>query len=62
MLGYCNLIILSVCDDKETIEIRNLLKITKIYRGLLKFMAKVAVLLKVALSDNNRALLFMMTA
>ncbi len=51
-----------MCDDKETIEIRNLLKITKIYRGLLKFMAKVAVLLKVALSDNNRALLFMMTA
>ncbi len=35
-----------MCDDKETKENLNLLKITKIYRGLLKFMANVAVLLK----------------
>ena len=35
-----------MCDDKGTIEIRNLLKITKIYRGLPKCMANIAVLLK----------------
>ncbi len=35
-----------MCDDKETIEIQNLLKITKIYRGLPKFMVKIAVLLR----------------
>ncbi len=40
-----------MCDDKQTIETWNLLKITKIYRGLLKFMANIAVLLKKSLSS-----------
>ncbi len=35
-----------MCDDKKTIEIRNLLKITKIYRGLQRITRKIAVLLK----------------
>ena len=38
--------VLSMCDDKETIGSLNLLKFTKIYRGLLKFMANIAVSLK----------------
>ena len=47
---YCILIwevllVLSMCDDKQTIENWNLLKNAKIYRGLLKFMANVALLL-----------------
>ncbi len=35
-----------MCDDKDTIETWNILKITKIYSGLLKFMANITILLK----------------
>ena len=42
-----------MCDDKETKGNRNLLKITKIYRGLLKFMANIAILLKKSLSSEG---------
>ncbi len=41
-----------VADDKETKEIGNSQKITKIYIGLLKFMANIAVLLKSALGSG----------
>ncbi len=45
--------LISVCYDKETIEIRNLLKFTKIYRGLPKFMANIAVLLEYAVTSGR---------
>ncbi len=45
--------LICVCDDKETMEIRNLLKITKIYRGLPQFMANVAILLNSALTSEG---------
>ncbi len=55
--------VLSMCDDKQTIEIGNLLKITKVYLGLLKFMANIAVLLKSALGSvmkcSKRGVLFL---
>ena len=44
--------LICVCYDKEIIEIRNLLKFTKIYRCLPKFMANVAILLKYALASD----------
>ncbi len=43
--------LLSMCDDKQTIETWNLPKSTNIYRGLLKFMANIAVLLKKSLGS-----------
>ncbi len=46
-----------MCDDKETIERWNLLKITKIYEGLLKFMTNIAVLLKSGLTSAVMLLL-----